>query len=489
MVPARPRLGQLLVEAGLISPEQLAAALQAQQRDHRRIGALLVEAGALDEIQLTQALSQQLNAPWVSLHHIDFSRQLLNLIPREIAEQFRLIPIYVRNVRGQGNTLYVAMDDPTNEHALRACASASRLPARAMIAPPSDIRNALRVYYGATAPEPRSASVSLIEVDAELLGDEDEVADAPSEVLGDEDEVPEPPPLDSPGPAPQPREESFAHIEIEVEAPAPPPTPVSAPTTAPAPAVAPAPASTPTTAPIPASTQTTAPIPASTPTTAPVLVSSTPPPASPPPVAVASVAVPPVAVAAPVAAPGVSPGAALAPSAVAAPVAASAGAGGGMPAGLSLETDVPFEGLEAMPPSGPPPAAPRAPQKTISVTLLDGTTITLPARASKGLRRPRGAPKAEAEATPLPPTTEAPREPARGVDGAAAAEGPASDTSDQLTARDLIAALRAVSHGADASEILGDNAGWEALFAALLSLLLKKQVIADWEFVEEYKKI
>jgi hypothetical protein len=154
---------------------------------------------------------------------------------------------------------------------------------------------------------------------------------------------------------------------------------------------------------------------------------------------------------------------------------------------LSLETDVPFEGLEAMPPSGAP-AAQRAPQKTISVTLLDGTTITLPARASKGIRRPRGAPKAEAEATPLPPV-EAPREPPRGGDGAAAAEGPASDTSDQLTARDLIAALRAVSHGADASEILGDNAGWEALFAALLSLLLKKQVIADWEFVEEYKKI
>jgi hypothetical protein len=36
---------------------------------------------------------------------------------------------------------------------------------------------------------------------------------------------------------------------------------------------------------------------------------------------------------------------------------------------------------------------------------------------------------------------------------------------------------------------LGDNVHWEALFAALLSLLLKKHLIADWEFVEEYKKI
>jgi hypothetical protein len=61
--------------------------------------------------------------------------------------------------------------------------------------------------------------------------------------------------------------------------------------------------------------------------------------------------------------------------------------------------------------------------------------------------------------------------------------------SESLTAGDLVAALRAVSHGADASEILGDQVHWQALFAALLSLLLKKHLIADWEFVEEYKKV
>ena len=59
----------------------------------------------------------------------------------------------------------------------------------------------------------------------------------------------------------------------------------------------------------------------------------------------------------------------------------------------------------------------------------------------------------------------------------------------ELTARDLVAALRAVSHGADASEILGEKARWEPLFAALLELLLKKHLIADWEFVEEIKRV
>jgi heme-binding NEAT domain protein len=57
-----------------------------------------------------------------------------------------------------------------------------------------------------------------------------------------------------------------------------------------------------------------------------------------------------------------------------------------------------------------------------------------------------------------------------------------------LTARDLVLALRVVANGADASEVLGENVRWEALFSALLSLMLKKHLIADWEFVDELKK-
>jgi hypothetical protein len=89
----------------------------------------------------------------------------------------------------------------------------------------------------------------------------------------------------------------------------------------------------------------------------------------------------------------------------------------------------------------------------VTLTLLDGTQINLPARS--------------------------PREPSN----------PAPKDASDLTARDLVAALRAVTHGADASEILGDQARWEPLFAALLSLLLKKQLIADWEFVDEFRRV
>ena len=98
------------------------------------------------------------------------------------------------------------------------------------------------------------------------------------------------------------------------------------------------------------------------------------------------------------------------------------------------------------------PAPRRRARKMVTLTLLDGTRVNLPAKSSP----------------PEKGSQEAPAE---------------------LTARDLIAALRAVSHGADASEILGEKTRWEPLFAALLELLLKKHLIADWEFVEEYKRV
>src|SRR5215510_14962546 len=119
MQPARLRLGQLLVDAHILSEAQLEQVLVLQKSDGRKLGTLLVEGGLVTETQLTQILSQQLSVPWVSLYHIDFSRELLALVPRDLAELVGLIPIYVRAVRGQGDTLYVAMEDPMHEDALR----------------------------------------------------------------------------------------------------------------------------------------------------------------------------------------------------------------------------------------------------------------------------------------------------------------------------------------------------------------------------------
>lgn len=111
----------------------------------------------------------------------------------------------------------------------------------------------------------------------------------------------------------------------------------------------------------------------------------------------------------------------------------------------------------------------------MSLTLLDGTTLSVPSRSSgpasirsSGLAGDGAAPAANEGAAP--PQGEAPAEPA-------------------LTAQDVVEALRAAARGGDASQVLGENARWEAMFAALLSLLLRKHLIQEWELLEELKKL
>lgn len=333
----RVRIGELLVQAGVLSEEKLQEALAIQKAEggKRRLGRLLAEQGFVEETQLTQVLGRQLSVPWVSLYHVDFSRQLLNLVPREVAEGYGVVPVYVRNVRGQGETLYVATDDPTNDEGLRRASAYAGLPVRPMIASPSDIRAAIRVYYGgAAASAPKQPAAVKVE---HVEPPKSEASPSPAAA------APSQPKVEAAKPEP-PKPEAPKVEEPKPEAPKPP-----------------------------------------------------------------------------------------------------------EPKARPAYDDSPEIEAKTIP---IPPR--KKGGRAIALTFLDGTQINLPA--------PRIGKKAKIET-------------------------PQGEDPEELTARDLVSALRAVSHGAEASEILGENPRWEAMFAALLSLLLKKHLIADWEFVEEFRKV
>jgi type IV pilus assembly protein PilB len=417
METPRVRLGELLVRAGLISGTQLDEALAEQRKNGKRLGSLLVELGLVSETQVTQILSQQLSVPWVSLHHIDFSRQLLNLVPIDIVERYCLIPIYVRRVRGLGDALYVAMDDPTNAHALDEVASRAGLHVRPMIAPPSDIRSAIRVYYGVGEAPPVPAAQPITPMsDAEH-------DDAPTGIHARAQSAPSNP---VPDPAESPQLDAAVDDLLAQSSPSSDLRPSNRPS---APAVIEPPMESSITA---SSGAVAAPADA---------VGSVPKDAA---AGARSARSTRTAVSpdrAPRSSPVSSSGEALPPSS-----RSGAGFASNRPSGDRAEVS----------------NKPR--KKMISLTLLDGTTISLPGKG-------KGKGKAKAASTPEPED-----------------DAPPQQHEDQLTARDLVAALRAASHGADASEILGENVRWEAMFSALLSLLLKKHLIADWEFVDEFKK-
>lgn len=160
----RERIGDMLIVAGLVTPEQVDEALRIQRTSGMRLGRQLVALGYVSELQLAQSLSNQLSIPWVSLERIEFSRDLLARVPAELAERHALMPIYVRSVRDQGDTLYLATEDPTDEVTLSAIAQRAGLPVRAMIAAPSDIRRAIDRHYFAEPATPQASGEGLREV-------------------------------------------------------------------------------------------------------------------------------------------------------------------------------------------------------------------------------------------------------------------------------------------------------------------------------------
>jgi type IV pilus assembly protein PilB len=433
----RVRLGELLVRAGLITAPQLEEALAEQKRIGGRLGSLLVESGLVTETQVTQILSQQLSVPWVSLHHIDFSRELLNLVPLDLVEQYCLIPIYVRRVRGLGDALYIAMDDPTNAQALKDVAERSRLHVRAMIAPPSDIHAAIRVYYG-VGPAPAVSPVTAAAETTALRNQRrDEEEDVPTGIHPRVVRATPPAAVRPHTEATQ--KDDLAVDELMAQEPSQRPPPVDQPR-----------------APLPASAELSL---SSSPRNANALPSSPGvPPPSRNPLPSSPGGSPPSRNPFP-SSPG-SPGAARPPSS---PLSSRGEGPPSSRASREFGTDK-RAGERARTMAG------KGGGGMIALTLLDGTTIRLPGKGRAGKEPPASQDTPEETADPS----------AAGQTG-----GPGEE---KLTARDLVAALRAASHGADASDILGENVRWEAMVAALLSVLLKKHLISDWEFVEEFKK-
>lgn len=204
----RVRIGELLVDAGLLSQAQLERALEAQREEgggSKRLGQLIVALGFVTEGQLARVLSQQLAVPWVSLSHIDFSPALLALVDREMAEKYTVIPVYVRRERRDVDTLYLAVDDPTQDDVLRIVSDRTKMPVRPMIAPPSDILHAIIRAYGPKddfEEEPASALFPL-----PLVKKPSQPRMIPTPIAGSPSPSPRatpPPPPPRPTPMPQP---------------------------------------------------------------------------------------------------------------------------------------------------------------------------------------------------------------------------------------------------------------------------------------------
>ncbi len=137
------RLGELLLREKRVTPAQLQEALTAQRANGGRLGTTLVKLGYLKDEDITEVLSRQFGVPAVDLRDFELDAALVRLIPGETAAKYNVIP-----VARTGNTLTLAMTDPTNVFAMDDIKFRTGLHVEPVVASDTAIRDAVARHYG-----------------------------------------------------------------------------------------------------------------------------------------------------------------------------------------------------------------------------------------------------------------------------------------------------------------------------------------------------
>jgi len=159
MVMARKSMGDFLLEAGLITPEQLQQAEGMAKQSRSKLPKVIVELGYASERDVWKALAQSLSLPFVDLNTFAPEPSATNIVPDHIARRHNVLPVK----KDASNNLWVAMADPDNPYALDDLRVVSRCPVRPVLAGPQAIEEAISRVYGGTEaalapPQPEEAA-------------------------------------------------------------------------------------------------------------------------------------------------------------------------------------------------------------------------------------------------------------------------------------------------------------------------------------------
>ena len=140
------RLGEVLLERGVINRAQLEQALASQKEHGGLIGQILIQLGLITEEEVALALTAQYGFPYLPLDNYEIDGGLTAIIPEAIARQYCLIPI-----DRIGNALTLAMGDPSNTKAIEEVELMTKCVVQAFVSTPSDIIKAIEKYYKHTS--------------------------------------------------------------------------------------------------------------------------------------------------------------------------------------------------------------------------------------------------------------------------------------------------------------------------------------------------
>jgi len=136
------RLGELLIERGIINTRQLEKALAVQQEKGGLVGEILVELGFVKEEDIAQALTAQYGFPYLPLSNYEINPDVVNIVPGRVARQYMLVPI-----DKIGNNLTLAMSNPLNVQAIEDVELLSGCSVQTFVSTSTDIKKAIEKYY------------------------------------------------------------------------------------------------------------------------------------------------------------------------------------------------------------------------------------------------------------------------------------------------------------------------------------------------------
>ena len=137
------RLGDMLLELGLITEGQLKEALDYQAKEKERLGTTLIKHHYITEGQLIDALRMQLGIDYIDLTRVDISPELSRFVPKNLAKKMTIVPVRISK-----DQLYLAMADPLNFMAIEEAQHTSKKKIVPMIASEPAVKRAINILYG-----------------------------------------------------------------------------------------------------------------------------------------------------------------------------------------------------------------------------------------------------------------------------------------------------------------------------------------------------
>lgn len=176
---AHKRLGDVLIDASLISQEQLEHALSLQKKTKRRLGEVLVDGGVITEEELIEALQTQLGIDFIDLSQVDFDPELVHVISKNVARTYTVVP-----VKTTPDEVYLAMADPLNFVAIEAVKAATRKRVIPMVATREAILRTIARLYGG-----EGAARAIEEMKRDIRKSSDDMQVFSTSTLGDDADV------------------------------------------------------------------------------------------------------------------------------------------------------------------------------------------------------------------------------------------------------------------------------------------------------------